>query len=166
MKKVFSIIASIWILRVFLTSIPYKLTGHEETQNIFGPIWDWMKWIFGESIGAGFSAYGPYIIGAGEVVISIILLIPIVFYIGKAIWFMKSKDTPEYLFAIGGLGSAAMMTWAVFFHLGTPLGIEVNGDGGSLFKAAVSILILWVILAGVHGKSVFDIAQKLIVIKK
>jgi len=38
------------------------------------------------------------------------------------------------------------MSGAVFFHLATPLGIEVlhNGvsDGGSLFYAAVSILVL------------------------
>jgi len=39
------------------------------------------------------------------------------------------------------------MAGAVFFHLFTPLGIEVNGDGGSLFRAAVSILILGLIFA-------------------
>jgi hypothetical protein len=38
--------------------------------------------------------------------------------------------------------SGMLMTGAVFFHTQTPLGIEVDWDGGSLFKAAVSIMIL------------------------
>jgi hypothetical protein len=39
-----------------------------------------------------------------------------------------------------------MMVGAVFFHTQTPLGIEVihegKSDGGSLFRAAVSILVI------------------------
>jgi hypothetical protein len=46
------------------------------------------------------------------------------------------------------------MTGAAFFHLATPLGIEVlhNGqsDGGSLFYAAVSILVLGLVLAAIN----------------
>ena len=42
------------------------------------------------------------------------------------------------------------MAGAVFFHLFTPLGIEVlhegQSDGGSLFYAAVSILVLGIVL--------------------
>jgi len=47
--------------------------------------------------------------------------------------------------------AAMVMTGAVFFHLFTPLGIEVlhegKSDGGSLFYAAVSILVLGLVLA-------------------
>ena len=50
----------------------------------------------------------------------------------------------------GGLMASAVMAGAVFFHLVSPLGIEVlhNGesDGGSLFYAAVSILVLGFVL--------------------
>ncbi len=46
------------------------------------------------------------------------------------------------------------MTGAAFFHLVTPLGIEVlhegKSDGGSLFYAAVSILILGIVLAALN----------------
>jgi hypothetical protein len=46
--------------------------------------------------------------------------------------------------------ASAVMAGAVFFHLFTPLGIEVlhegQSDGGSLFYAAVSILVLGIVL--------------------
>ena len=46
--------------------------------------------------------------------------------------------------------AAILMSGAVFFHLFTPLGIEVlhegKSDGGSLFYAAVSILVLGCIM--------------------
>ena len=52
--------------------------------------------------------------------------------------------------AFGGLMASAVMAGAVFFHLFTPLGIEVlhegQSDGGSLFYAAVSILVLGIVL--------------------
>ena len=55
---------------------------------------------------------------------------------------------------IGGLMASAVMAGAVFFHLFTPLGIEVQhqgeSDGGSLFYAAVSILILGLILFAIN----------------
>jgi hypothetical protein len=47
--------------------------------------------------------------------------------------------------------ASAIMGGAVFFHLFTPLGIVVihegQSDGGSLFYAATSILILGIIMA-------------------
>jgi hypothetical protein len=69
MKKAFSIIASVWILYVFLGSLPYKFSGHPHTQNIFGTIGEWMKGIFGETLGSGFANYGAYIIGTGELIV-------------------------------------------------------------------------------------------------
>ena len=54
----------------------------------------------------------------------------------------------------GGLMASSVMAGAVFFHLVSPLGIEVlhNGesDGGSLFYAAVSILILGLLLFSIN----------------
>ena len=45
--------------------------------------------------------------------------------------------------------AAVVMAGAVFFHLFTPLGIEVlhegKSDGGSLFYAALSILVLGIV---------------------
>ena len=50
--------------------------------------------------------------------------------------------------------ASAVMAGAVFFHLVSPLGIEVlhdgQSDGGSLFYAALSILILGLVLFGIN----------------
>jgi hypothetical protein len=89
-------------------------------------------------------------VGGVELLTSIVLLLP-------ALLWVLSKATGSYFgitrrrfHMIGGLMAAAVMAGAVFFHLATPLGIEVlhNGesDGGSLFYAAVSILVLGVML--------------------
>jgi len=47
------------------------------------------------------------------------------------------------------------MAGAVFFHLFTPLGIEVlhqgKSDGGSLFYAAVSILVLGIVMVIINS---------------
>ena len=42
--------------------------------------------------------------------------------------------------------ASAVMAGAVFFHLATPLGINVLGDGGLLFGMAVSVLVLGIVL--------------------
>lgn len=50
--------------------------------------------------------------------------------------------------------ASAIMSGAVFFHLFTPLGIQVlhegKSDNGSLFYAAVSILLLGLCLFAVN----------------
>jgi hypothetical protein len=52
---------------------------------------------------------------------------------------------------LGGLMAFGIMSGAVFFHIFTPLGIEVlhegKSDNGSLFYAALSILISGLVLA-------------------
>ncbi len=121
-KKVFYISASIWIMFIFLSSLPYKFTGHEHTQFIFGTIGEWMTGIFGSTVGKAFGNYGAYVIGAGELLISLALLAAIICTVLK-------KSFAEKLFAFGGLGASVLMLGAVFFHTFTPLGIEVNGDG-------------------------------------
>ena len=61
-------------------------------------------------------------IGSGifELIIAILILIP------KTAW-------------IGAVGAVGTMAGAIFFHL-TNLGIEVNGDGGTLFIMALIVM--------------------------
>ncbi len=51
--------------------------------------------------------------------------------------------------------SSMVMAGAVFFHVFTPLGIEVlhqgKSDGGSLFYAAVSILVLGIVMVIINS---------------
>ncbi len=136
--------------KVFLFSLPYKFTGHPDTQHIFGTIGGWIGGILGDTLGGLFSSVGAIGVGLFELVTSIILLLPAVLW---AIAKMGSGDSAgkrAKFHRIGGVMAAVVMSGAVFFHLFTPLGIEVlhqgKSDGGSLFYAAVSILICGIIM--------------------
>ncbi len=136
----------LWTAKVFLSSLPYKFTGHPDTQHIFGTIGSWMKGIFGEEVGNGFIQYGAYAVGTVELITTIILLSPAVFWALKKANVMPSPPSQHLIHAFGGIMASGVMAGAVFFHLFTPLGIEVihegKSDHGSLFYAAVSILVL------------------------
>ncbi len=58
--------------------------------------------------------------GVAELFVSILILIP------RTAW-------------LGALGAIGTMAGAIFFHL-TSLGIEVNGDGGTLFTMALIVM--------------------------
>ena len=141
----------LWICKVFLFSLPYKFTLHPDTQHIFGIIGQWMKAYIGESGGGLFMDYGSYAVGGAELIISLILLSPVLFWILKKIGMLTTTPNIYRTHALGGVLASMVMAGAVFFHLFTPLGIEVihegQSDAGSLFYAAVSILILGVVMA-------------------
>ncbi len=149
--SIISWIIVVWICKVFLLSLPYKFTLHPDTQHIFGTIGLWMKGVVGDSIGTLFMNYGSYAVGSVELLTSIILLLPALFYLFKKVGLLVQVPSRPLMHAIGGALASIVMAGAVFFHLFTPLGVEVihegNSDGGSLFYAAVSILILGALMA-------------------
>ena len=104
----------------------------------------WVDFL-GSGIGNAFGNYGGYVIGALELVVILVLLLAIAFTI------MKKPN--GHLFGFAGLGAMVLMAWAVFFHLAA-IGIEVNGDGGSLFRAAVSILIIGAIFVYMNCEAI------------
>ncbi len=115
-----SVVASI----IFLQTLFFKFTGAPETQHIFQTLAAWGG-DFG--IGGAFAKWGPagpIASGFGELVASLLLLSG-TFIAGR-----------KKLQLFGGLMAEAIMTVAIFFHLFTPLGIEVQGDGGFLFGLA------------------------------
>lgn len=141
----------VWISKVFLFSLPYKFTMHPDTQHIFGTIGSWMKGVLGESVGTLFSNYGSYAVGAVELISALILLSPALFFAMKKMAIISTAPNIYFLHTVGGAMAAMVMAGAVFFHLFTPLGIEVihegQGDGGSLFYAATSILVLGTLMS-------------------
>ena len=147
---IFSWIVVLWIGKVFVLSLPYKFTLHPDTQHIFGTIGVWMQGVIGEPLGAWFASYGSYAVGSVELLVSIILFSPVIFWLLTKIKLLKSHPSRRLIHAIGGLMASGVMAGAVFFHLITPLGVEVihegQSDGGSLFYAAVSIFILGFVL--------------------
>ncbi|SIS97694.1 hypothetical protein [Neptunomonas antarctica] len=152
--SVFSWAVSLWACKVFLSSLPYKFSGHPDTQHIFSTIGTWMSATLSESLGDWFSQYGAYAVGSAELIVSIILLSPIVFFILKKLDIIDNVSERSLIHSVGGMLAASVMAGAVFFHLVTPLGVEVlhNGqsDHGSLFYAALSILVLGSMMAIVN----------------
>lgn len=108
-------VLSAYIAFVFVQSLFFKWTGSEESIFIFSTIREW------SGIGL-FEPFGRWFIGFSELVASVLLFIP-----RTRIW---------------GAGMAlVIISGAIFFHLVSPLGIEVKGDGGELFILACGVWI-------------------------
>ena len=139
-----------WTCKVFLFSIPYKFTNHPDTQHIFGTIGAWMGEVFARGLGEFFTRFGPYLVGSFEILASLVLLAPALAWLLGLAGIPCGTDVRRRFHMIGGLMASAVMAGAVFFHLFTPLGVEVlhqgESDGGSLFYAAASILVLGIVL--------------------
>lgn len=150
LRAIISWIIVIWICYVFLASLPYKFTKHPDTQHIFGTIGEWMSSTIAQPLGELFSEFGSYVVGGFELLTSLVLLAPALLWMIKRVSGSVTAGIRPRWHALGGLMASAVMVGAVFFHLFTPLGIEVlhegQSDGGSLFYAAVSILILGIVL--------------------
>jgi uncharacterized membrane protein YphA (DoxX/SURF4 family) len=115
-------VLSIYIAFVFIQSLFFKFTGAEESIYIFSTLRAW-------SGIALFEPVGRWAIGTAELVASILLFIPRTRIFGAVL-------------AIG------IMSGAIFFHLFTPLGVVIMGDGGELFTLACGVWISgWIILA-------------------
>lgn len=159
-KYIISILSwamAIWMCRVFLSSLPYKFTNHPDTQHIFGTIGTWMAGVVGEGPGTLFARFGAYVVGSFELLTSVILLLPLLIWLLSVIGSSSNYGVRAKYHRIGGAMAALVMGGAVFFHLFTPLGIEVlhqgESDGGSLFYAAVSILISGIVMFLINGKT-------------
>lgn len=154
LRAVVSWLIALWMCYIFLGSLPYKFTKHPDTQHIFGTIGDWLGSFLGSSIGNFFSELGAYVIGSFELLTSIVLLLPALLWVISRLNGSYFGITRRRFHMIGGLMASAVMAGAVFFHLVSPLGIEVmhegQSDGGSLFYAAVSILILGLVLFAIN----------------
>ncbi|RTZ72425.1 MAG: hypothetical protein DSZ00_08370 [Gammaproteobacteria bacterium] len=140
----------LWISKVFLTSLFYKFTGHPDAVHIFTTIGGWLSGFLGTTIGDAFSRYGAYGVGSFELLTALVLLSPPLFWLFQKAAGAQNLSSRARVHALGGIMASVVMAGAVFFHLASPLGVEVlhegKGDGGSLFYAAVSILVSGIIL--------------------
>lgn len=132
---------SVWISFVFLQSAFFKFTGAPETKHIFDTVGAWMTNTLSSFLGQIMTQYGGYIIGSFEVIASVLLLLPVLHrFIDK-----KGKYNNKFILS-GALLAFGIMTGALFFHLFTPLGINVQADGGTLFSMAISVWIASLVL--------------------
>lgn len=129
MKKVLPWVLVIYIAFVFVQSLFFKFAGSQETVIIFNTIADWMSGIgFLAWAAEPFRAYGGWAVGLTELVAAVLLFIP------------RTR-------AIGALIALVVISGAIFFHLGTPLGVDRvvddagNTDGGVLFFMACGVWV-------------------------
>ena len=121
-KTAFLWALSAYIAMVFVQSLFFKFTGAPESIYIFSTLRDW-------SGIALFEPAGRWIIGLSELTASLLLFLPRTRIFGAAL-------------------AICIMTGAIFFHLFSPIGIVILGDGGELFTLACGVWISgWLILA-------------------
>jgi len=113
----------------------------------------------GTGLGGLFEKFGGVVIGSFELITSLVLLAPALIWLTRKLAKRSTRGVRAKFHAWGGLMAAAVMAGAVFFHLVSPLGIEVlhegKSDGGSLFYAAVSILVGGVTLFLINSGEAF-----------
>jgi uncharacterized membrane protein YphA (DoxX/SURF4 family) len=132
-KSIAVFVLSIYIAFVFVQSLFYKFTGSEESIFIFSTLREW------SGIGL-FEPFGRWFIGSMELVASILLFIPRARILGAGI-------------ALG------IISGAIFFHLFTPLGVEIMGDGGLLFALACGVWIASAAILIVHRAEVLALIE-------
>ncbi|RBP49098.1 hypothetical protein [Arenicella xantha] len=132
-KQGFIYLLIAFVVFVFVQSLFFKFSGSPETEIIFSTIANWMSSIGLGAIAPTFEKYGAYIVGTVELIASALLLHP------------KTRR----LGALTGLG---VISGAIFFHLGTPLGVDrvINQagdtDGGVLFYMACGVWLSCVLI--------------------
>lgn len=149
MKKFISFIPHILALFVsviFLDSLRYKFTNHENTQVIFKKLDAWAGTLGFEGAFAITGVFSQYVIGSAELLAAALLLLGIVPALRK-------------LQGLGALLAFVIMSGAVFFHLCTPLGTDPNNDGGGLFIAAVVVWLSSLILVVVHRRGLISLVR-------
>jgi hypothetical protein len=126
---------TVFIAAVFLDSLRFKFTNAPKTQIIFGDLDRWAAGLGAPGIFAQGGVFSQYVIGGAELVASAILISTMIF------------RRYRYLQPAGALLAIAIMSGAISFHLFTPLGVNVDNDGGSLFYTACGVWVAsWILL--------------------
>ena len=125
-KQGFIYLLIAFVVFVFVQSLFYKFSGSTETEIIFSTIANWMNSVGLGFIAPAFEKFGAYAVGTVELIASALLILP------------KTRK-------FGALIGLCVISGAIFFHLGTPLGVDrvINEagdkDGGALFYMACGV---------------------------
>lgn len=129
-KKNITAVMVLYISIVFIQALRFKFTDSVETLYIFSTLNIWALDTFGiEGLFLPPGIFNAYVVGASEFIASIVMLTGLF-------------SSRKYLVPIGALMSLGIISGAIFFHLFTPLGVDVLGDGGLLFTSACGIWLM------------------------
>ncbi len=140
-----------FVVFVFVQSLFFKFTDSPETQYIFGTLDAWggslgLPGLFGHS-----GIFSQYVVGSAELVASLLLLAGL----------LLKKPVVMLAGAVLGLG---VISGAIFFHLFTPLGVQVRNtdgslDGGELFMLALGVWVSCLVLTWLLRSVLFNASQ-------
>ncbi|WP_293369251.1 hypothetical protein [Nevskia sp.] len=131
---------ALFICFVFIQSLFFKFTRHPETINIFeAKLEPWAAGLGFPGLFVPGGIFSAYVIGSAELVASALLLFG-TFVAGRRL-----------IQGFGALLAFGVISGAIFFHLFTPLGVEVinadgSPDGGELFIMACLVWVSSVVL--------------------
>lgn len=140
-KRTVTSILTVYIAFVFIQSLFFKFTNSPETQYIFGVLDGWAGTLGFPGLFVPPGIFNAYVIGSAELVASCLMLASLVL------------QRPILTLA-GALLSLGIISGAIFFHLFTPLGVEVQGDGGLLFTMACGVWLAAATLLVMHRKAI------------
>ncbi|MBX3605205.1 MAG: hypothetical protein KF788_08035 [Piscinibacter sp.] len=129
---------ALYISFVFVQSLFFKFTDSPETQYIFGTLDAWGTSLGFPGLFAPTGPFSQYVVGSAELVASALLLGGL--FLGRPL-----------LSALGAALSIGVISGAIFFHLFTPLGVQVRNtdgtlDGGQLFALACGVWVAAAVL--------------------
>jgi len=122
MKFIKNILPSLLLILIISYTIPSKFSNSEESGYIFYVVWNWIKEFISSWIWTNFIEIWWYLIASIEFIALILLVL----------WFFNKKLRFYWGFLI-----FIVLVWAVFSHIFTPLGININNDNWKLFTMAI-----------------------------
>lgn len=142
-------VLGVYMAFVFIQSLFYKFSNSAETQHIFGTLDAWAAGFGAAGLFAPTGLFSQYVIGGAELVASALILA------GTLAGGLRALQ------GLGGIFGTAIMTGAIGFHLFTPLGVEVQGDGGTLFIMACGVWLSGVVLLAMRRADILAVRLSL-----
>ncbi|MFT5837590.1 MAG: putative membrane protein YphA (DoxX/SURF4 family) [Flavobacteriales bacterium] len=147
-KKNITTFMVLYISIVFIQALRFKFTDSVETLHIFSTLNIWALDTFGvEGLFLPPGIFSAYVVGISEFIASIVMLIGLF-------------SSRKFLMPIGALMSLGIISGAIFFHLFTPLGVNVLGDGGLLFTSACGIWLMSLAIIVMNKESLIALVSK------
>ncbi|MBX3653006.1 MAG: hypothetical protein KF686_02400 [Ramlibacter sp.] len=130
---------TLYIAFVFIQSLFFKFSDSPETQYIFGTLDAWGASLGFPGLFAHSGIFSQYAVGTAELVASGLLLAGLL-------------ARRPLVHALGALMALGVISGALFFHLFTPLGVQVRNvdgtlDGGELFALACGVWVAAAVIA-------------------
>lgn len=151
--KLVLIALTAYVAFVFVQSLFFKFTNSPETQYIFGTLNAWALSLGAPALFAPHGIFSQYVVGTFELLASAVLLVGLLARL-------------PLVHAFGALMSMGVISGAIFFHLFTPLGVQVlntdgTKDGGELFMLACGVWLASLIILVLHRHTVIEKLQNL-----